>query len=336
MKQPKCSPDDAKWMMEVLRGYGREFLIFEEEDQPNVFAQPEHQEPYKLRSRNVNPRALQNWSYLETTRSLFRERYGLFQGANLLTHCPFRQSGKGKKAPRHTDQRVFRMIVYEGMVGFTCNYGKGCPQKHCEAKERSVIDMYDLIALLDGKNLNHAKKVVAKHFGVRLGNFPKGDNSAGKKESDERLDWLRFSVSKVKVRNLFARHRPGTEGAGTEAFVKRALDLICNSPDAPYDGHQGQTKLTVLFSKKFDWQTKLPEMGASARLFVWLHWQQAEQRTKLSVTNEELSQALHVSKTIIADYKKELRSLGYLGEQKKSLSVRYEPILIRISSGATI
>jgi hypothetical protein len=43
-------PDDPqerkRWMMEVLQDYGREFLIFEPEDQPNVFAalEPEYRD----------------------------------------------------------------------------------------------------------------------------------------------------------------------------------------------------------------------------------------------------------------------------------------------------
>ena len=38
-------PDDPlerkKWMMDLLKVYGQQFLIFEPEDQPNVFASPE-------------------------------------------------------------------------------------------------------------------------------------------------------------------------------------------------------------------------------------------------------------------------------------------------------
>jgi len=321
--------------MDVLRHYGKEFLIFEGEDQPNVFGQLEHHVSYQLRSGKVNPRALQHWSYLDTTRKLLRERYGLFPGADLMTYCPLRLTGKGEMSVIPTDQKVFRLIIYRGMVGFTCNYARGCPQKHCQAKERSVIDTYDLIALLDGKNLNHARKVVAKHFGVELGNFPKGEITSGKAESDERFVWYRYSVSKVKLRNLFVPQRRGTKESGAEAFINKALDLILNSREVPYDGYQGQTKLTVLFSKRFDWKTKLLELGSTARLFVWLHWQQAEKGGKLSLTNKQLAWHLGIGEKTMTFWRTELLRLGYLvvDKDEKSLSVRYDPISKDIMAG---
>jgi hypothetical protein len=65
-------------MMQFLQDYGREFLIFEPEDQPNVFAAPEP--GYRdLRSGNLAPRDLRSWRYLDFTLQFIRERYGLFR-----------------------------------------------------------------------------------------------------------------------------------------------------------------------------------------------------------------------------------------------------------------
>jgi hypothetical protein len=41
MDIPEDPRERKKWMMQVLRDYGREFLIFEPEDQPNVLYLPE-------------------------------------------------------------------------------------------------------------------------------------------------------------------------------------------------------------------------------------------------------------------------------------------------------
>ena len=41
MDIPEDPHERKKWMMELLQDYGREFLIFETEDQPDVFAAPE-------------------------------------------------------------------------------------------------------------------------------------------------------------------------------------------------------------------------------------------------------------------------------------------------------
>jgi hypothetical protein len=38
---PEDPLERKKWMMDLLKVYGRQFLIFEPEDQPNVFAAPE-------------------------------------------------------------------------------------------------------------------------------------------------------------------------------------------------------------------------------------------------------------------------------------------------------
>ena len=54
MDIPEDPQERKKWMMQLLQDYGREFLIFEPEDQPNVFAAPEP-EYRELRSGNLDP-----------------------------------------------------------------------------------------------------------------------------------------------------------------------------------------------------------------------------------------------------------------------------------------
>jgi hypothetical protein len=51
-------------MRDLLEDYGKEFFIFEPEDQPNVFAatEPGHR---KLRSGNLDARELRSWRYLD-------------------------------------------------------------------------------------------------------------------------------------------------------------------------------------------------------------------------------------------------------------------------------
>jgi hypothetical protein len=77
MDIPEDPLEHKKWMMEVLQQYGKEFLILEPEDQPNVFAAPEP-EYRDLRSGNLDPRELRSWRYLDFTLQLLRERYDLF------------------------------------------------------------------------------------------------------------------------------------------------------------------------------------------------------------------------------------------------------------------
>jgi hypothetical protein len=81
MDIPEDPQERKKWMMQVLQQYGQEFLIFQMEDQPNVFAAPEP-EYRDLRSGNLDPRELRSWRYLDFTLQFLRERYGLFPDRN--------------------------------------------------------------------------------------------------------------------------------------------------------------------------------------------------------------------------------------------------------------
>jgi hypothetical protein len=62
MNIPDHPQERKNWMMKILQGYGREFLIFEPEDQPNVFAAPEP-EYRDLKSGILDPRELRSWRY---------------------------------------------------------------------------------------------------------------------------------------------------------------------------------------------------------------------------------------------------------------------------------
>ena len=126
MSIPKDPAERKKWLMDVLKGYGEEFLIFEPEDQPNVFADKERHVPEKLKSGKVNPRALRHWHYLDHTRNLLRDLYGLFERADLVIDCPLFHV-----RPREQDQeaeyrKIFQLIVRQGMIGFRCRRFRHC------------------------------------------------------------------------------------------------------------------------------------------------------------------------------------------------------------------
>lgn len=87
MDIPEDLQERKKCMMQLLQGYGREFLIFEPEDQPNVFAAPEP-EYRELRSGNLDPRELRIRRYLDFTLDSQRERYGLSPDQHLAIDCP--------------------------------------------------------------------------------------------------------------------------------------------------------------------------------------------------------------------------------------------------------
>jgi hypothetical protein len=306
-------PDDPqerkKWMMKLLQDYGQEFLIFEPGDQPNVFAAPEP-ECRDLKSGNLDPRELKSWQSLDFTLKFLQERYGLFGEHRLVTDCPVHRLHP-LKGERSEDFGASFQLVSEGTIRFHCRRYIGCKRPHCSAKTNRSLDLYDLVSLLEGKSLEHARRVVSDYYeqeyGRKLGHFPKAEKTT----TDDKISGVtRYAVPKKDLEKLFTIP---SKGRGASArFVEKAQNVINSAPEEPYDGHRADTGKAILFSRSFDWRTKLVEMGSAARLFLWIHWRQAEAGSKLSFTDQEMAEALHVDRRTIQTWKQSLVRGGYL------------------------
>ncbi|MGB6065105.1 MAG: hypothetical protein WBG50_09865, partial [Desulfomonilaceae bacterium] len=177
-------PDDPlerkKWMMRLLQEYGWEFLIFEPDDQHNVFAAPEP-EYRSLRNGNLDPRELRSWRYLDFTVQFLRERYGLFPDQHLVVDCSVHRLHPLKGEVPEDFRRSFQLTA-EGTIKFRCRRSIGCKRRHCSAKNNRHIDLYDLVALLDKKGREHARQVVSDYYeqlhGQKLGHFPRSEESS--------------------------------------------------------------------------------------------------------------------------------------------------------------
>ena len=66
---------DNKTVMDLLRAYGKEFLVFDPDDQPNVFTEAEVRF-LPARSSRVNPKQMKNWRHLPRMMQLLQDRYG--------------------------------------------------------------------------------------------------------------------------------------------------------------------------------------------------------------------------------------------------------------------
>jgi hypothetical protein len=53
-------------------------------------------------------------------------------------------------------------------------------------------------------------------------------------------------------------------------------------------------------------------MGSAARLFLWVHWRQAEVGARLSLTDQEIAETLNVDRRTIQTWKQFLVGFGYL------------------------
>ena len=306
-------PDDPrerkKWMMQVLQDYGREFLIFEPDDQPNVFAAPEP-EYRDLKSGNLDPRELKSWRYLDFTLKFLQEKYGLFGEGRLVSDCPVHKLHP-LKGERPEDFSNSFQLTAEGTIKFRCRRSIGCQRSHCSAKTNRTMDLYDLVSLLEGKSLDHARRIISDYYerehGRKLGYFPKGE---GGTEDKVQSSVMRFAVPKKELERILSIPLKG-RGASAR-FVTIALQIICGAPEEPYDGHKADTGKAILFSRSFDWKAKLPEMGSAARLFLWVHWRQAEAGARLSLTDQEIAEALNVDRRTIQTWKQSLVRTGHL------------------------
>ncbi len=327
MAIPEDPLERKKRMMRVLQDYGREFLIFEPEDQPNVFAAPEP-EYRDLRSGNLDPRELKSWRYLDFTLKFLQEKYGLFGEGRLVTDCPVHKFHP-LKGERPEDFRDAFKLTAEGAIKFRCRRSIGCKRSHCSAKINRSMDLYDLVSLLEGKSLDHARRIISDYYerehGRKLGHFPKSEESKADREIS---NVMRYAVPKKELENLFSIPMKGHGSA--ERFVEKALELICNSPEAEYDGYHSTTADSVLFSKSFDWDKRLREFGPAARLFLWLHWKQAGAGSKLRLTVPEVVLALGASERTVRSHKAVLEEKGCLevtlSEHNEYLwSTKYNP-----------
>ena len=310
MDIPEDPQERQKWMMQILQQYGQEFLIFEPEDQPNVFVAPEP-EYRDLRSGNLDPRELRSWRYIDFTVQFMRERYGLFTDQHLVIDCPVYQLHPLKRERDEDFRRCFQLTA-EGTIRFRCRRSIGCKRKHCSAKNNRSLDLYDLVVLLDKKGRENARRVVSEFYenlhGKKLGHFPRTEapDRSDKVESSV----MRFAVPKEALEKLFSAPVKG-KGAG-ERFAKRALKLITESPLMPYDGFNSVVEDSILLSNSFDWTARLSELGIAARLFLWIHWRQAEAGSRLRLTDQDVAVALGADPRTIQNHKQLLVERGYL------------------------
>ena len=320
--------DDNERAMDLLRAYGKEFLVFDLDDQPNVFAEAEVRFP-PARSGRVNPKQMKNWRHLPRMLQLLRERYGLFQSGRLITDCPLVVLKERKGDDPKEFRKAFQVIVRKGLISFKCRRAHFCGRKGCPTHKKPRLDIYDLICWLDGtKDRNHARKVLAEYFDVELANFTKLEDAPVKRKGvvDEKTDWLRYAVPKEALEKLF---RLPTSGRGAPArFVEKGIEIITGAPEVTYDGHNAVMGEAILFSRNFSWEIELKEFGAAARLFIWLHWKQAEAQRKVVMTHGEIARALGIPIKTMRGWTSLLLKAGYIevsqeGKPKNSWSAKY-------------
>jgi hypothetical protein len=121
---------------------------------------------------------------------------------------------------------------------------------------------------------------------------------------------LRYGVPKEALEKLF--RLPSSGRAAPQRFVAKAVEIITRAPQVLYGGHNADAGDAILFSKSFQWEIKLKEFGPSARLFIWLHWKQAEAKRKLELTYEEIAKALRIKTSGVKESARLLVKVGFI------------------------
>ena len=328
MNAGKKPYDDKGGVMDLLRAYGKEFLVFDPDDQPNVFAENEMRFP-PARSGRPNPKQMKNWRHLPRMLKLLRDRYGLFLSGRLITDCPLFILKRRKSDEPKEFRKAFQAKVAQGLIWFRCRRAQSCGRKRCPAQKKDFLDIYDLVCWLDGKkSLNHARKVIGEYFDIELANFPKPSvtPAQGEETEDEGSEWLRYAVPKEALERTL--RLPLSGQSASQRFATKAAEIITGSPEVPYDGHNSDVDNAILFSRSFPWEIKLKEFGPAARLFIWLHWKQAEAQRKLVLTHDEIASAIGIKPSTLREYSRSLVKAGYIevfaeDKPKNSWSAKY-------------
>jgi hypothetical protein len=315
-------------MMEVLQQYGREFLIFEPEDQSNVFAVP-GPEYRALRNGNLDPREMRSWRFLDFTFEFLWEHYRTFPTRHFVIDCPVHEHAPLKEEEPKDFRKCFQLSA-EGTIKFRCRRSVRRKRERCAVKNNRSPDLYDVVGLVEKKGRERARQVVSefheKLHGQRLRYFPRSEEPATCGTTASSV--MRYSVAKATLERLFSVPVKG-RGAG-ERFVKLALDMITRSPQVSYDGFTSATGDSILFSSYFDWTARLAEFGIASLLFLWLHWRQAEAGSRLRLTDQDVAAALGVDRRTIQNHKQLLVERGYLrvepaDEKSSRWSAQYDP-----------
>ena len=165
---------------------------------------------------------------------------------------------------------------------------------------------------MDKKGLEYARQVVSdfheKLHGQKRGHFPVSEEPGTSEKAESSVK--RYAVPKATLEKLFAVPMKG-RGSG-ERFARKAVELVTGSPETAYHGVTSDAGDTVLMSKSFDWQATLPELGAAARLFLWVHWRQAEREARLDLSDGEVADALGIDRRTLQRQKQVLINHGFL------------------------
>lgn len=310
-------------LMEALRLYGERFLLFEKAGQPNVLEQGEQSVRCTVEGGELNPRALHDVASLEDVFRFLRERYPLFIGAGSETDCPEPASELCRNALE---------VYFSGRdMRFKCRKRRVCGEKECRFKHEHGGDIYDFVIQHGGAHdLAEARRMIGDYFGVRIGDFPAAGSPTNTHEAVEEdvelaeiSPVVRHEVAKSELTRLFSIPMRG-KGSG-KRFVKEALRVIRESPLVSHDGGDSDTGEAIRFSSAFPWEQELPELGAASKLFIWVHWRQAEERAYLTPTVAAVAEALQVSERTVQSHKAHLVKRGLLNidEKRNRWSAKY-------------
>jgi hypothetical protein len=117
--------NDNKKVMDLLRAYGKEFLVFDPDDQPNVFAETEVRFP-PARGGRVNPKQMKNWRHLPRMLKFLRDRYGLFKSGRLITDCPLFILKPRKSDDAKEFRKSFQVTISNGLIWFRPSRAQSC------------------------------------------------------------------------------------------------------------------------------------------------------------------------------------------------------------------
>jgi len=347
MEDDNSSDEKLNKLVEAWHAYGARFTVFIPQQQPAPTTWEPDVEEFDERGR-TNPHYLKHWKFLAQTKDFLRARYAgykILQGPTLIFDCLIRKFQRRIFNKSYQDQdgnpvfyevndsyewyeKAIRMDIFEWQVGFVCRSNL-CERDWCLLNRRNPkkivpVDIYSLISTFEGISVAAAKTQVAKWFGMKLGDF----ESKGVRPSTR----LRRKVSKKEIMAVLDRYK-NVRTQHVNTLISELAGLIQRSELVEWHRRMFEQDYAFLKDRAADNLYKIKSPAVKAYVWLLIRQEELARSTRgpgLEVSDNDLAQALGVSKRTACTYREELTKLRLITVKEKKGSKIGELVIVKV------
>ena len=336
---------DLDRLMEAWRQYGRDYNIFDPEEQPAPKGGA-WQKPFPESSEQgtFDPQTLKHWKLVNHTKAFLRKRYeehGILRGPALTFDClvpkyqkPLQipeDKRKKYRLPKHADPAswyaaALKLIISpDGEVGIVCNSVE-CLRNKCKLNRNnpnrmSPVDLYSIVQIFHGfRSVARAKAIVAESFQLKLGHF----ESRG---VEQKPKIKRYAVPKHMIMDLIGRYA-NMRRQQVPRLVQESVDLVKSCDLVELDHVRVFSSYFAFFWPQIIDNAVLTRISSPAiKLYLWLLMEQEERARRnefaMKLTDSDVSRAVGIDPKTAGRYRKQLEKIGLLRVKSGAWTVGY-------------